>query len=301
MEKVFGIIVKERALLRREAGPDRSCNLSSVEDEVFSGWAVCILPDTEENGWVKIRTHYGYEGYVSEEDFRIIGREELIRRQDKARYFRVEIGEADLLDQPKVQGLPKELLLKNALVELLDKTEDGWSYIRSASGREGYIHSEYLAVRQDDDGFLTEETDGDCYFADKAARILMTEEEFRERVTLSAKKYLGVQYRWGGKSSQGIDCSGLVFMSYMENGVLIYRDAQIQEGYPIHPVDKEQLKKGDLIFFPGHVAMYLGEEKYIHSTAYLKTPYVTVNSLNPEDRDYRADLAGKICAYGSIF
>ena len=112
---------------------------------------------------------------------------------------------------------------------------------------------------------------------------------------------MGTQYRWGGKSSQGIDCSGLVFMSYLDNGLLIYRDAQIKEDYPVRPIAREQLKKGDLLFFPGHVAMYLGEGKYIHSTGYEKTPFVTVNSLRAEDPDYRPDLVEKIKECGSVF
>lgn len=117
----------------------------------------------------------------------------------------------------------------------------------------------------------------------------------------SAKRFLGTQYRWGGKSSQGIDCSGLAFMSFLDNGLLIWRDAGIVEGYPIKSISSEALKKGDLIFFPGHVAMYLGEGRYIHSTGFYKTPYVTINSLNEEDEDYREDLAQKITGYGSVF
>ena len=61
------------------------------------------------------------------------------------------------------------------------------------------------------------------------------------------------------------------------------------------------LKKGDLIFFPGHVAVHLGNGRYVHSTGYKLTPCVTLNSLNPQDPDYRGDLAEKVTAYGSIF
>ena len=55
------------------------------------------------------------------------------------------------------------------------------------------------------------------------------------------------------------------------------------------------------MFFPGHVAMYLGDGKYIHATGYVKTPYVTINSLNDTDPDYRKDLAEKITECGSVF
>lgn len=90
-------------------------------------------------------------------------------------------------------------------------------------------------------------------------------------------------------------------MSYLDQGILLYRDADIQEGYPVKVIPKEKLKKGDLLFFPGHVAMYLDEGRYIHATGYWKTPYVTINSLNESDPDYRADLAGKLRECGSVF
>ena len=90
-------------------------------------------------------------------------------------------------------------------------------------------------------------------------------------------------------------------MSYLENGVLIYRDAKIMPGYPMQEISCADLKPGDAIYFPGHVAMYLGNDKYIHSTGQIRTAGVTINSLNPADEDYREDLAQMITAYGSIF
>ena len=131
--------------------------------------------------------------------------------------------------------------------------------------------------------------------------LAVSEEAFREGIVASAREFLGTQYRWGGKSSQGIDCSGLAFMSYLDNGLLIYRDASIEAGYPVKKIPVDALKKGDLIFFPGHVAIYLGEDKYIHSTGYTKTPCVTINSFRKEDPDFRVDLVDKITECGSVF
>lgn len=297
----FGIVTAEHCYLRQMAGSSEAVNESGIEDEIFSGWAVRPLSDTE-NGWVKIETHYGYTGYVRASEVRWTDQEELENRQDKARFLRMNIGEADLLSLPKVQGLPRELILKNAFVELLKaEAEEGWSLVRTAAGREGYVHSKYLTGRMDDDSYLLEKQTDKKYFCRRFENAAVNEQAFRENVTASAVKYLGTQYRWGGKSSQGIDCSGLAFMSYMENGVLIYRDANIRPEYPIQEISKDALKPADLIFFPGHVAVYLGDDKFIHSTAFAKTPYVTINSLNPADENYREDLATKITACGSLF
>ena len=71
------------------------------------------------------------------------------------------------------------------------------------------------------------------------------------------RSYLGAQYRWGGKTPLGIDCSGIVSMAYLLNGVTIYRAAAIKSGFALHEISLEAAKPGDLLFFPGHVAMYL--------------------------------------------
>lgn len=296
----YGLVISEHCYLRQAPGISAEKNDSGIEDEIFSGWAVRMFPETQENGWIKVETHYGYDGFVSLECLRALDQEELRERQDKKQFLRIGIGEADLLQIPKVQGLPLELLLKNAIVELLGREEEkGWSRVRTASGQEGYVHTEYLRERKDDDGYFFR---GKDYFRAHVQEMEITDEDaLRENLVSSAMAFLGTQYRWGGKSSQGIDCSGLVFTSYMENGVLIYRDAKLVEEYPVDAIEVSELKKGDLIFFPGHVAMYIGKDHFIHSTAYASTPYVTINSLNPADADYREDLHHQIEGCGSLF
>lgn len=354
MSEVFGIVTAKQCFLRQAPG------IGDVEDEIFSGWAVRLIEE-EKKGWVKVETHYGYKGYVKKSELRLIDRVELQLRQDKKHFLRIRAAEADLLSLPKVQGLPKELLLKNAVVELLEaEVAEGWSLVRTAARRDGYMHSVHLVERRDSDEYLLEygmigmkeccaagsgskeqknraivcggegqenfaatcvsgngmsaiilektgiaaardNEFGKGYFRRICHSNNLDEAAFRQGLVKSALSYLGTQYRWGGKSSQGIDCSGLVFMSYLENGVLIYRDARMEEGYPMKSILKDELKPGDAIYFPGHVALYLGEGKYIHSTGHFKSAGVVINSLNPEDRDYREDLAQKIAAYGSIF
>ena len=306
MEKQLGVITAEHTYLRSGMEESDDRNRTGIEDEIFAGWAIRILQENPAKDFVKVETHYGYTGYVDQRDFRRVTRKELEQRQDKERFLRIQTGEADLLDQPKVQGLPLELLLKNSIVELLEReVAEGWSKVRSASGREGYIHTQNLKRRMDHDGYLLTEEKNTDYFQNWEKPVyhdgLADEEVIRERLEDSAREFLGTQYRWGGKSSQGIDCSGLVFMSYLDQGILIYRDADIKEAYPVKRILVEQLKKGDLLFFPGHVAMYLGEGKYIHATGYYQTPYVTINSLKKSDTDYRPDLAENITECGSIF
>ncbi len=89
--------------------------------------------------------------------------------------------------------------------------------------------------------------------------------DFRDRIVSAARSYLGVQYRWGGKTPAGIDCSGLAFMAYFFAGITIWRDADPERNDCLTGVPLSAAGKGDLLFYPGHVAIYLGGDRFIHS------------------------------------
>lgn len=87
----------------------------------------------------------------------------------------------------------------------------------------------------------------------------------------------------------------------MLNGVYIYRDARLMPEFPVRQISYDNIKEGDLLYFPGHVAMYIGNGEYIHSTARPGSDGVVINSLNPAADNYRRDLAESIYAAGSVF
>jgi cell wall-associated NlpC family hydrolase len=92
-----------------------------------------------------------------------------------------------------------------------------------------------------------------------------------KRALRAARGYLGTPYAWGGESAGGLDCSGLVVVSFRTVGRRLphYTGALWKLGRPVRKGTK--LHVGDLVFFrlsggvPGHVGIYAGKGRYIHS------------------------------------
>jgi cell wall-associated NlpC family hydrolase len=101
-----------------------------------------------------------------------------------------------------------------------------------------------------------------------------------------SKRFLGLPYTWGGTSSFGYDCSGFAQMLCRRRGVPLPRDAQPQADWSgLAPVERNDLKPGDLLYFGGsakkitHTGVYLGGGKFIDATTW-QTPMVRIDDLN---------------------
>jgi len=252
---------------------------SENADEVLFGMKVEILKKSK-NNWFYVRTHYNYEGYING-DYLIINNE-VARKWEEEKNVVVVNSFADVLNKPEASGYQIASLTRGAnLISTYEESENKrFVKVKLPSSEIGWIRKSFISNLN-----MNYDT--------------KDEENLRENLAKAALSYIGTQYRWGGKSPLGIDCSGLCSMAYMLNGILIYRDAKIKEGFPIKEITFDKLKKGDLIFFPGHVAMYLENGNYVHSST--SNDVVKINSFNKNSEDYNEYLEKCTKQFGSVF
>ncbi|NOZ40835.1 MAG: C40 family peptidase [Planctomycetes bacterium] len=110
------------------------------------------------------------------------------------------------------------------------------------------------------------------------------------------KQLLGTPYHWGGKTSEGIDCSGLVQVAFASTGVHLPRDSNQQfllGQLTATRWHRSGLRRGDTLYFLGlngrirHTALYLGNDRFLQA----EMPVVNIRSLNPAHDDYEAKRA----------
>jgi cell wall-associated NlpC family hydrolase len=155
-----------------------------------------------------------------------------------------------------------------------------WRAVETPDGRKGFIERRLVTG----------------YDRWKATRQLTA-----TNVELTAKRFIGVPYLWGGTSPKGMDCSGFTKTVFRLNGMELNRDAnqQADMGYDVSLADDmRRLSKGDLLFFgqPAtaekaeritHVAIYLQDRQFIHTPG---GSGVRIDSFDPAAPNFNEGL-----------
>ncbi|HEX2134637.1 MAG TPA: NlpC/P60 family protein [Microvirga sp.] len=126
----------------------------------------------------------------------------------------------------------------------------------------------------DVDGEFARLATGGFVFAQHLAEAGAHEPDF----VAVAERFLHTPYLWGGKTSLGIDCSGLTQIALVAAGIAAPRDSDMLErdvGTPVAvEADLSGLRRGDLVFWKGHVGMMADATRLLHATAYTMTTYL---------------------------
>lgn len=232
---------------------DRPSGRRKQENDCLLGEPLLLL--REQDGHLLVHSRDGYLGYIASAD---------VLRLDAAAYEKYLAG-------------PRVLVTKNQVVKAAVTIPAGarlkWV------GADGYN--------------VTVELPGGRKVTLPAAecRLCSVPEEKIDAIVQAAQQLMGTPYFWGGRTSEGIDCSGLVQMSYAAAGFHLPRDAYQQfymgqlTATRWHRVG---LRKGDTLYFLApdgkirHTGIYLGDGRYLQAVL----PKARISSLNPGDPNY---------------
>jgi cell wall-associated NlpC family hydrolase len=222
------------------------------------------------------------------------------------KYFIINSPVAAVHNKPKFQSEMVTQALLGETCTLL-KNHENWRYVRQWDGYEGWIHSFYGIESEDYyepthsffelTGFSehikesrkivygtklkltnTEELlfpDGWEGSAPKGFRSISFKAS-RDNLLKEGRRFLGVPYLWGGKSSLGIDCSGLIQTIFKSVGIKLPRDVWQQVDYfKDHIIPLDSIKCGDILFFGKnekiiHTALSSGGPNFLHSQGWVK-------------------------------
>lgn len=218
-----------RIMVPKTALRARPENVAAIETELLYGEEIAILDRVDGWAWGKSLVD-GYVGYLPEST--LGGVEAPVTHWVSAqRTF--------LYPQPDMKIPPLDTLSMGSRLAVIGEAETrGTRYLVT---REGAVIASHLAEV------------GTPVFSDYVS---------------IAGRLIETPYLWGGRSSFGLDCSGLLQFSMMMSGRQVLRDADMQEQSIGTVIEAQDLQRGDLVFWKGHVAIMEDKAMMIHANGY---------------------------------
>lgn len=267
----FGIVKVSVGNVR--SNPAHSAELAT---QVMMGMVVKVLK--QQGSWYYIQGPDQYLGWLEGAAMHLTGPAgaDAWRNAPKVimtEYFGV------VREQPSTASLP----VSDAVPGVLFKSTGArgkWLAVETPDGRKGYVERSLVAD-----------------YAKWAATRKLT----AATVELTAKRFIGVPYLWGGTSPKGMDCSGFTKTVFRLNGMELNRDAnqQAQMGIEVSADSgMRSFSKGDLLFFGQratgeraeritHVAIYLQDRQFIHTPG---GSGVRIDSFDPAAANFNDGL-----------
>lgn len=246
---------------------------AEISTQGIMGTPVRILE--KKDGWLHVQTPEGYKGWVPDSSVAEKTPDEFSQwRMSQDRRIATGFWQDKIYSDPYASG-PRDIIsdiVLGTIVEIdpeanfLHNNSDRVAVILP-DGRRGWTSASLTPLSS----WADQEFDAD--------KILDT-----------AYSMEGTPYLWGGMSTKALDCSGLVKVSYTNNGRILLRDAsqQAKTGQQLDPAEWRTFMPGDLLFFGNastgrvtHVGIYDSDGMYVHSSGRVKR-----NSLDPSHPDY---------------
>ncbi|MFQ6673209.1 MAG: NlpC/P60 family protein [Fidelibacterota bacterium] len=223
-------------------------------------------------GWCHVTQWDGYRGWIPD-FFAAEASNDYIEKANSGDTFVVDdlFGEVHLEDSES-SPVVRDLVYRNTLVSM-DRRR-GWTRVLLPDGQSGWTDARPMEdVWEDLRGYLVDE----------------------------ARRFLGIQYCWGGKSPKGFDCSGFI-QTVTKSVIPLPRDAHQQAEHPgLEDISLQEISEGDLLFFArdghdiDHVAISVGGEEFIHCSGFVK-----IESFQREAPAYNGRLHVRFRAAKSI-
>lgn len=224
---------------------------SALDTQLLYGEAVTVFDEAEGWAWVQSRTD-GYVGYIPSAALGEAG---------PAPTHRLRALRSYLFPAPDLKAPPLDCLSIASPLCVVG-SERGYSAL--AGG--GWLYSKHLQP--------IEETSPD--------------------IAATALEFLGTPYYWGGRSSIGLDCAALVQLCLACAGAAVLRDSYMQAASAGTALDwkpgETALQRGDLLYFPGHVAIVVEGTQVVHANAFSMS--VAVEDLATLEARVRAESGG---------
>ena len=240
----------------------RATDDSEVVSQAIVGMNVVTIDSRED--WAKVRTGDGYAGWISAAVLRPLRDSHPYATSEATvqveSLFANLYRETDVTAHKPVLTIPFESRLE--VVAEGSGNDAGWMEVRLPDQSRAWIQS------------------GDLVRDPRPLTIAQS-------ITL-AKRFLGIPYLWGGRSTFGYDCSGFTQMLVRQRGINMPRDADLQAAWDgVVAIDRKDLQPGDLLFFGSspsnitHTGMFIGGGEFIHDTTQ-EHPVVHVSRLDDE-------------------
>lgn len=248
----------------------RPAHAGEMATQAVMGTPVRVLEHTGE--WLRAQTPDGYIAYVPDSSVAPLTPEQMKAwRADAGRRVVTDLWQTRAFTSPTASG-PRDVvtdLVLGAIVQTSGAApQNGRVEILLPDGRRGWADESSLQP-----------------VAEWASQTFDA-----QKILTTAYSMEGTPYLWGGTSTKAIDCSGLVKVSYLSNGLILLRDAS-QQALTGERLDAEawrDYEPADLMFFGNrdtgrvtHVALYDSEGRYVHSSGRVKR-----NSLDPDSPLY---------------